>query len=211
MTEIFLPVKGYEGLYEVSNFGNVKSLPKGDGNGFRERILVQEVYSGGGTKYRRVSLSANGIVKRFQVHRLVADCFLDNQHNKPFVNHIDNNGENNNVCNLEWCTHSENMIHAQKQGRLFESQKKGGIASSVSANNRLLKKIDMLVGKTFGKWKVKSFAGRLGKKRSAYLVCECTSCNKDYNVEMGNMIRGVSTQCRSCSLVDSHKKRRVKI
>lgn len=128
--EEFRDIKGYEGLYQVSNFGNVMSLSKGDGNGNRDRLLKQEVLDNNSTTtYRRVALCVNGIVKRFSVHRLVALAFIDNPEDKPMVNHIDNNGWNNNVDNLEWCTHSENMMHAQRQGRLAETQSRAGIAS----------------------------------------------------------------------------------
>ena len=117
MEEVYRDIIGYEGKYQVSNLGNVKSLPKGDGNGNKERLLKQEINKRKHTNYRRVSLSSNGNVKRFLVHRLVGEAFIANPDNKPQINHIDNNGENNNSNNLEWVTGSENMIHAEKQGR----------------------------------------------------------------------------------------------
>jgi hypothetical protein len=126
--EIWLPVKNWEGLYEISSYGRVKSLPKGDGNGNRERILKQGNEPSNTTIYKSVRFSKDGKVTKYIVHRLVAEHFIPNSENKPQINHIDNNGSNNNIENLEWVTGSENMIHAQKQGRLFEAQSKGGQA-----------------------------------------------------------------------------------
>lgn len=67
-------------------------------------------------KYIRVPLSSKNIPKHFSVHRLVAQCFIPNPENKPFINHIDGNPQNNHVSNLEWCTRSENIRHAFKLG-----------------------------------------------------------------------------------------------
>ena len=80
---------------------------------YKQKYLNQELIKRGGkSEYRRVTLSKNGSVKRFQVHRLVAIMFIDNIKNKPCVNHIDGNGLNNKVSNLEWCTYSENEKHS---------------------------------------------------------------------------------------------------
>lgn len=205
--EIFKSIEGYEGSYEVSNFGNVKSLPKSDGNGNRERLLKQETNERNNTNYKRVSLSKNGKVKRFQVHRLVASAFIENLDNKPFINHIDNNGENNNSLNLEWVTHSENMIHAQKQGRLFKTQSKGGLKNGLISHPRAVEDNNSLVGKIFGSYKVLSTLQKEKYKRSLFL-CECLRCNKEYQVEKTNLTRGHSKMCRSCGLKEAHKKRR---
>jgi len=69
-----------------------------------------------GNGYYYVCLSKNGKVRKFKVNRLVAQAFIPNPDNKPFVNHIDGDKLNNNVNNLEWCTQSENMLHAYKYG-----------------------------------------------------------------------------------------------
>lgn len=106
--EIFKDIQGLEGQYQISNLGNVKSLK-------RNKLLKPDVADKG---YKRVSLSNDGKVTRYLIHRLVAEAFIDNPDNKPFINHKDNNPRNNHVSNLEWCTHSENMIHAHKQDRL---------------------------------------------------------------------------------------------
>ena len=92
--EYWKPVVGYEGHYQVSNFGRVKSLKFG-----KEKILKQYIRGG----YYYVCLSKNGIIKKYSVHRLVAQAFLDNPNNLPQINHKDENKTNNNVDNLEWC------------------------------------------------------------------------------------------------------------
>ena len=113
--EIWKDIKGYEGLYCVSNLGNIKSIKRAVtySNGiisvFKERILIQETIN---INYKRVTLSKNNSASRFQVHRLVALYFIPNPENKPCVNHIDGNASNNNVKNLEWCTYSENERHS---------------------------------------------------------------------------------------------------
>ena len=131
---MFKDIKGYEGLYQISDRGSVKSTPS---DGKPNRMLKQEIIKKENTNYRRVSLSKNGIVSRFSVHRLVGMAFIDNPNNKKYINHIDNDGENNWKDNLEWCTHSENMIHAQKQGRLFKSQSKGGKNAGIAGEKRI--------------------------------------------------------------------------
>jgi len=112
-------IEGYEG-YLISNLGNVKSLEKivrcGRGNGKtikKEKILKKGINSGG---YELVVLTRREGKKNFSVHRLVSQTFIPNHENKKEVNHKDGNKLNNNVENLEWCTSSENQIHAFKTG-----------------------------------------------------------------------------------------------
>lgn len=97
--EIWLPIKGYEGKYEVSSFGRVRSLGNGIKNS-KQKVLSPYKASNG---YLRVDLWRNGIGKRFLVHRLVAEAFLPNWFDDPQVNHIDEDKTNNNIENLEWC------------------------------------------------------------------------------------------------------------
>ena len=111
--EYWKPVVGYEGLYEVSNWGRVKSLKFG-----KEKILKQSKNNKG---YCLVTLSKNGTHKHFQVHRLVALHFLPNPNNLPQINHKDENKTNNNVDNLEWCTNEYNHNYGTINERISKS------------------------------------------------------------------------------------------
>ena len=110
-------IEGYEGLYQVSNLGNVKSLERkvwcSRGRGYYlsvpEKILDGYDYGHG---YLYVQLSKDGKIKHCRINRLVAQAFLDNPSNLPEVNHKDKIRTNNRVDNLEWDTYSENLKHA---------------------------------------------------------------------------------------------------
>lgn len=112
--EKFLPVKGYEGLYEVGDRGTVVSLGRMTKTGEKpRRTLVQQKQW---TGYVQVGLSLPGKKQKwFKVHRLVADAFIPNKSNKSQVNHINGIKDDNRVENLEWVTPSENQIHAIKK------------------------------------------------------------------------------------------------
>ena len=117
MKEIWKDIQNYDGLYQVSNLGNVKSLeryfpsknPKTPIAHVNEKILKLSANKKG---YLSANLYKNGKMKNIQVHRLVAQAFLPNPSNKLYVNHIDGNKCNNRVDNLEWVTPSENLHHA---------------------------------------------------------------------------------------------------
>lgn len=106
MEEIFKEIPGYDGLYEVSNKGNVRTIKR---QGTDDRILAGSIDR---TGYKRVALCKKGITKSYAVHRLVCLTFLPNPNGKRTVNHIDGNKLNNILSNLEWMTHSENHKHA---------------------------------------------------------------------------------------------------
>lgn len=114
MTEIWKDVVGYEGLYQVSNLGRVKSLPKKAG--FRKQDEKQSAIFTDKHGYCKTNLYKNNTHKQVYVHILVAKAFVPNKYNKPQVNHIDGNKSNNQVTNLEWCTAKENIIHAHLTG-----------------------------------------------------------------------------------------------
>lgn len=115
MNEIWKDVVGYEGLYQVSNLGRVKSLPKYDRLGrFHPEKIKSQVDNGNG--YIVVNLKHNGKQKMRTVHSLVAEAFIPNPNNYSEINHIDGNKSNNELQNLEFCTRSFNVIHAIKLG-----------------------------------------------------------------------------------------------
>lgn len=116
--EIWKDVLGYENLYKVSNLGNVKSLKRIVKRSLKGDLLINEKILKPGNKdgYMQVSLCNNGVKKNYKIHRLVAQAFIENKNNKPIINHIDGKRHNNKVENLEWCTQSENIVHAYKIG-----------------------------------------------------------------------------------------------
>lgn len=120
MEETWKPVNNFEGCYEVSNLGRVRSVERiitySDGRAYKyeQRILNQTLNKKRGYFY--VKLSKNMKTKNVQVHRVVAETFLQNKNNKNVVNHIDGNKQNNKVSNLEWISSKENSEHAVKKG-----------------------------------------------------------------------------------------------
>lgn len=123
-TEIWRPVKGHEGAYIVSNFGNVMSIPREykskDGRSFYVdgKTLKKSDDTRG---YDRVQI---GKYKKERVHRIVANAFIPNPMNLPEVNHKDGNKKNNCVENLEWVSHKENVVHAVETGLIGDRAKK---------------------------------------------------------------------------------------
>lgn len=117
--EEWLPVIGFEHLYEVSTLGRVRALPKRVAlprNGWREHDLhelQQETLESG---YRRVSLCTAAAIKRVLVHELVARAFIENPHDFPEVNHRNGVKSSNHVTNLEWCSTAYNHHHAIENG-----------------------------------------------------------------------------------------------
>lgn len=130
MEEIWKAIKNYEGLYEVSNLGRIKSLHYYGGD--RQVILSQFTRQDG---YKTVNLAKNGKHRTHTIHRLVADAFIQNPNNLEMVNHKDENTENNCVDNLEWCTRSYNQIYSmnlhEERRKVFGNNfKKNGINTS---------------------------------------------------------------------------------
>ena len=140
MSEIFKDIVGYEGLYQISNHGNVLALErtvinkKGKAQRYPAKLLKFDLIQRSHTNYLRVTLCKNHSTKRFQVHRLVALHFVDNPFEKPHVNHIDNCGTNNHYSNLEWCTQAENLKHARETG--LADWKKGHTKTYKSAETK---------------------------------------------------------------------------
>ena len=128
MQEIWKDVEGYEGLYQVSNFGRVKSLDRyvlRNGNSlFVKGIVLSQLNNRG---YLTVRLCNSGKYKNYLVHRLVANAFIHNDNNYSEINHIDENKHNNHVDNLEWCDRKYNVNYGSRADK-FSNSMKGKLA-----------------------------------------------------------------------------------
>ena len=138
--EIWRPIKGYEGLYEVSNLGRIRSLdrmiiqPDGVKRLWKGRIRKPIKDTRENKGYLRVELSKDGILKKFAIHRLVAQTFIPNTNNLPQINHKDEDKINNfvfvnkdgsvdlNKSNLEWCDGKYNVNYGTRNKRIAKTQ-----------------------------------------------------------------------------------------
>ena len=160
MAEEWKDIIGYEGLYQVSNFGNVRNR--------KGKILKAGTYSNG---YKFVSLRPIKTQTNWSVHRLVATHFIENPSCKKCVNHKDCDRSNNNVTNLEWCTHSENTLHSREYGsaKYCYIEKPMFIKNDLSGYIKYFETTSSLC-KFFGK--TKSWIGNKRKQVSFPLLCE---------------------------------------
>jgi hypothetical protein len=180
--EIWKDVPEYEGLYQVSNLGRIKSLPR---NGTRNssRILKPRVDLG----YERVWLSKADVVKPHKISRIVASVFILNPFNKPEVNHIDGNKSNNNVNNLEWVTKSENIKHAFNTGlaKPIREQKHAVINYNIAHQIRVLCETGMKQVDIARKFNITPQLVSSVKLNKSWSQCESLPDNcvtRDYNM-----------------------------
>lgn len=169
--EIWKDINGYEGLYKVSSFGNIKSLSRtfSFGNRGSKRLIPDKIIKPNiiGHKYLQIGLSKNGKRKMFYLSRIVANAFLPNPENKPEVNHIKGKHQNE-YWNLEWVTKLENMSDASKRGLMVHTGLKGEKSSSSKLTEQHVTKIRNLY-KT-GKFEQKKIKNLFGV--SATTVCQ---------------------------------------
>lgn len=199
-TEVYKDILGYNGIYKVSNLGNVESLTKKDGR--LGRILKQESIVRNVTTYKRVTLSKDGVTQRFQVHRLVAAAFIPNPHDKPQVNHIDFNGSNNNLSNLEWVTRSENERHSLdnnpiKQETLAQRHRE----TTERMRNEQITRLDNWKNVTLGYAEVVDYEI---VDKTAVINMLCKSCGSYFTYRgLTSLRRGLNNQkplaCKGCS------------
>lgn len=134
-TEIWKDVKGYEGIYQVSNLGRIKTLERtiefNRRGKIEERVIKERILTGEkrkankkGQYYKRISLIKDGILRRVPLHRVILETFVPNPNNLPVANHLDGNPENNRLSNLEWCTHSENELHSYRVLKKINGRRK---------------------------------------------------------------------------------------
>lgn len=140
--EIWKPIKGYEGLYEVSSYGRIKSLRRWQnrkrGPFWKKEAILKPQFRK--LLYLKIDLSKNDFVEQHDIHRLVAIHFIANKSKKPWVNHIDGNPSNNCVSNLEWCTPKENTHHwmiTQNRIKLGENHSNSVLNNSDVVNIRM--------------------------------------------------------------------------
>lgn len=123
--EIWKSVKDYEGLYEISNLGRIKSCDRIVNFGKQKRLSkgIILTINTAGSNYNHIKLSKNGVIKRKYIHRLVCEAFIPNPDNKPEINHINEDKRDNRVQNLEWVTKKENMNRNNIGKRVWEKAK----------------------------------------------------------------------------------------
>lgn len=168
--EIWKDIKNYEGLYQVSNLGNVRSLDKIDYiYNFKKEQKVKRIRKGKIIKhnisnkgYKFVSLYKNKKRNNFYIHRLVAQTFIQNIDNLPIINHIDGNKLNNNISNLEWCTYSHNVKEAYRLGLETNTEKQKEISRIIMSKtfSKIVIQYD-LNGNEIKKWKSQTQAAKV--------------------------------------------------
>lgn len=178
-SEIWVPIAGYEGLYQVSNLGRVRSLVQR--RNWKPRVLSPGKVRG----YLQVQLYKDGHRKQFKVHRLVAEAFIPNLQNLPQVNHKDEDKTNNAECNLEWCDSKYNTSYGTRIQRIVEKNRGQHRSDEIrekmcQAHCRHVQKIDLSTGEVIATFESLHEAERqtgiyssnicgvcLGKKKSA--------------------------------------------
>lgn len=166
--EIWKPIPNYEGLYEASNFSIVRSVKRTviDYNSDFSRTLKSVTLNPTLSKkgYYYVTLCKGGVRRKFLLHRIISQCYIQNPLSHDCVNHIDGNKKNNSIINLEWCSYSENNKHAYMKGlripyeRFGEKNPKSVLNNSTVLQLRLMR----LNGDTYS-----GIAKKLGISKSA--------------------------------------------
>lgn len=129
MNEIWKDIKGYEGLYQISNLGRIKIIKNG-------KIKKMSSIPKG---YLRTGLTKNKKTKYYYPHRLVAEAFIENYANLPCVNHKDNNPKNNKVDNLEWCSYKYNNSYKNHHLKRYISSVLYFLKRDYSNENEIIK------------------------------------------------------------------------
>lgn len=171
--EIWKDVVGWEGLYKISNLGNVFSVRRNQNSSLS--------YDARG--YLTVGLHKNGKQKTYKVHRLVAIAFIPNPENKPEVNHISGERDNNRLENLEWCTPSENGIHAFRVLGRKHNKPTLGKTGELSKNSKPIIQFSKN-GNFIKEWSSAAEASRILKINQGQITSCCLNY-KDYKTAGG--------------------------
>lgn len=193
--EIWKPVKGREEYYLISNTGKVKSLV----NRYKTRGEFELKQCINNKGYYYVDLAVPEL-KKYAIHRLVAEAFCSKPEGCNIVNHLDNNPANNHYTNLEWTTYSGNLQHAQKQGRLFNAQSKGGKTTGQRATKTLFDDTKAMIGHTYGSLTVLRVGKtvKYGVANRPRLLCRC-SCGNEHEYCKIQLEKGLATTCKTCA------------
>lgn len=181
--EIWKDIDEYQGLYQVSNLGRIKSLERTFYSGkeyhirktYPEQTLVNRRYK---TGYLYVGLCKDGVVRKFKVHRLVAQAFIPNTDNKPYIDHINSIRDDNRVENLRWVDSTENMNNPHTQERISIS--KVGERNPMKQKQKPVIQIDPNTGHIVKEYAgCKSAARELGLDSGVLSKC-CRSNTRKY-------------------------------
>lgn len=186
--EIWKDIFGYEGYYQVSNLGNVKSLDRYINRGhtvqFRKSRLCKKYLTTDG--YYQAKLCKDGICKRYSIHRLVLQAFTEcrNYSDGWEINHIDTDRTNNRLDNLEWVTHKENIEYSAKLGHM----KHYGESNPNYCNNTLKEKYKNNIGLAKKKQSRPGKQNGMCKKVKMVNITDNTEIVFDYLLECSNYI-----------------------
>lgn len=166
MTEIWKDIKNYEGLYQISNYGRVKSLERKIYKGHGERTAKEHILkpSKVGNGYLHVNLWKNNKQTSYLVHRLVAEAFIPNPKGFSEINHKDETQTNNYVDNLEWCTREYNLNYGTHNQKVAKANSKPVLCVETGKIYQSLNEI----GRIFGYGVGNIWSCCKGKLKSAY-------------------------------------------